>query len=464
MNIGLINPNREIKHPAVHIGLGYIASFTKKKRRGVNFKLLDTRLAKKNEINDFLNTKFNLIGITSSSQVFLEAVEIGNEIKTRFPETPVCIGGPHPSTVKEEALSGFPFDYAIYGEGEVTFLELIEHLNGERNISDINGLIYKDVSREVVKNPPREIIKDIDSIPFPDYNLFLMERYPQHRITTSRGCPFNCVFCNSHSIWTNRWRKRSAENIIEEIKLLTSNYKRKTVVFNDDSFNIDLKHVAKFCDMLIEQRLDILWSTSLRPERITPEIAVKMKKSGCYNVSIGIESANNEVLKKINKNITNEKIFNGIQIFRNAGIDVMGQFMIGNPGDNLETIKESIEFAKKSNLTGVEFYTALPYKDSLLWEYVNKHGKLLTDDECYKYHAINPRIIFETPDFTYADRVKAIEMAKKNGFYDALSKDRKSWILDTGKNLAKMSQVLFGGKLGNKIYLWLRDIYRRIFF
>jgi len=462
MNIGLINPNKGLKHAAVHIGIGYIASYARGTHKDLNIRFIDTRIAKETEIDAFLNTKYDIIGITSSSQVFLEAVEIGNKIKKIFKNTPICIGGSHASTVKEDCLQGFPFDYAIYGEGEISFSELIGYLKGNVDISTINGLIYKNTSGSIIRNPPREIIKDIDSIPFPAYDLFNMSGYPQHRITTSRGCPFNCVFCNSHSIWTNRWRKRSTKYLIEEIKILISKYKRKTIVFNDDSFNIDAKRVMNFCNELIIQKLNIIWSTSVRVDLITPEIAVKMKQSGCYNVSIGIESANNEVLKKMNKKTTIEKIYDGIIILRNAGIDVMGQFMIGNPGDNLDTVKESIEFAKMSNLTGVEFYTALPYKDTLLWGYVKKHGRLLVNVESYEYHTIVPRIIYDTPEFTYNERLKAIELAKENGFYNALSKDKKVWMLDIGKNLAKNLQRILAGKFGNQIYLWLRVLYRKM--
>ena len=462
MNIGLINPNKGLKHAAVHIGIGYIASYAKENHKDLNIRFLDTRIAKETEIETFLNTKYDLIGITSSSQVFLEAVEIGNKIKKIFPNTPICIGGSHASTVKEDCLYGFPFDYAIYGEGEISFSELIGYLKGNVDLLAINGLIYKSTSGSIIKNPPREIIKDIDSIPFPAYDLFNMSCYPQHRITTSRGCPFNCVFCNSHSIWTNKWRKRSTKYLIEEIKILISKYKRKTIVFNDDSFNIDAKRVMNFCNEIIMQKLNIIWSTSVRVDLITPEIAQKIKQSGCYNVSIGIESANNEVLEKINKKTTKEKIYDGINILRNAGIDVMGQFMIGNPGDNLDTVKESIEFAKMSNLTGVEFYTALPYKDTLLWEYVKEHGRLLVNVESYEYHTIVPRIIYDTPEFTYNERLKAIELAKENGFYNALSKDKKVWMLDIGKNIAKNLQRILTGKFGNQIYLWMRVLYRKM--
>ncbi len=461
MKIGLINPNHNLRDAAIHLGMGYLASYARLHHPDLEFNYLDTRVAKEKEIKNFFNETYELIGITASSQVFDEAIEIAKKIKHSHPETPICLGGSHASTERERCLSAYPFDFAAYGEGEQTFSELISFIKGEKILAEIHGLIYKDEAGSIHITTSRSLIPYIDEVPFPAYDLFEMSRYPQHRLTTSRGCPFECVFCNSSSLWTNKWRKRSPENIISEIKFLLKNYGQKTLVFNDDSFNIDAKRVLQFCNLLIEEKLDILWSTSIRVDLLTQEIADAMHHSGCYNVSIGIESANNEVLKRMNKHTTTEKIYGGIQILRQAGIDVMGQFMIGNPGDTLESVKESIEFAKTSNLTGIEFYTALPYRDSLLWDFVQSHGKLLTDTEPYTYHNISPRIIFETPKFTYEDRLKAIELATKNGFYHALTHDEKNWLVDGGRIVAKKIQKIAKGNLGNKIYLGLRKAYRK---
>ncbi len=463
MRIGLVNPNREIKEPAVHLGLGYIASYAAQNYPDLTFELLDTRVAKSNEVEKFIDKQFDFIGITATSQTFREAIALTTAIRSKWPKIPIVIGGAHCSTVKEEVLHNSPFDYAIYGEGEVTFSDLIGYFKGEKSITEINGLIYRNDVGEVVLNPVRALIEDLDSIPFPMYSLYKMNLYPQHRMITTRGCPHKCVFCNSHSIWTNKWRKRSAENIISEIEYLSTNYSMKSFVFNDDSFNIDLVRVEKICDYLIEKKTGIIWTTSVRVDRITETVAQKMKSAGCYNVSIGIESANNEVLRLMSKSNTREKIYEGIQIFRAAGVDVMGQFMIGNPGDTLNTIKESIEYAKTSNLNGVEFYTALPYKDTELWEYATTHGKMLTDKPAWEYHTINPRIVFDTPEFPYEDRVKAVELAIQNGFYHALSTDKRNILLDTGKQVAKLAQRIFKGKVGNQIYLFLRGTYRRFF-
>jgi anaerobic magnesium-protoporphyrin IX monomethyl ester cyclase len=462
MFIGLINPNKEIKEPAIHLGLGYLASYSAQKVPSLKFCLLDTRVATPAECKEFYSKPFDIIGITASSQVFTEALDIGKMLKEQNPERPLIIGGSHASTYKDDVLSNTPFDYAIYGEGEVTFVELLNHLMEKRPVDSIQGLIYRSANFGIKINPPREVIQDIDEIPFPDFSLYHMDRYSQHRMTTSRGCPYDCVFCNSKTIWTKRWRKRSAENVIAEIQYLIKNYALKSFVFNDDSFNIDLERVEKICDYLISLKPSIIWSTSVRADRITPVIAEKMKKAGCYIVNIGVESANDEVLKKMKKNTTREKILNGINILSNAGLDVGGQFMIGNPGDTLDTIKESIEFAKSSDLAMVEFYTALPYKGSLLYDYVIKEGTLLTDKPGYEYHTVNPRVIYETPEFSYSERLEAIELARQNGFYYALSTDRRINLLDLGRMLTKTSQKILGPTLGNKLYLSARSFYRKV--
>ncbi len=462
MKIGLINPNRNLKDAAIHLGLGYLASYARQQHLDLEFNLLDTRIARNKDFEEFFSQSYKLFAFTASSQVFDEAVEMAEKLKQSYPESLICIGGSHASTEKERCLADYPFDFAIYGEGEQTFSELIDHVKGERILDSIKGLVYKDKSGQIHVNLPRALITNVDQIPFPAYDLFQMKRYPHHRLATSRGCPYNCVFCNSSSLWTNKWRKRSPENILAEIKFLIKHYGKRTIVLNDDSFNIDAKRVIEFCNLLIEKKLNLIWTTSIRVDLVTQEVADLMRKSGCYNLSVGIESANDEVLKQMNKNTTKEKIYAGIQILRKAGIDVTGQFMIGNPGDTLETVAESIEFAKTSNLTGVEFYTALPYRGSLLWEFVEEHGNLLTDAEPYTYHNISPRIIFETPEFSYDDRLKAIGMATKNGFYHALTQDNRNLIVDGGRVMALSFQQVLKGKVGNKLYLGLRKAYRKM--
>lgn len=459
MKIGLINPNKYIKESSVHLGLGYIAAYALKYKNHLDFRVLDTGVAKDKEIKNYLDTKFDLIGITASSQVFLEAVELASLIKEKFPKTPVCIGGPHASIIKQDILVNYPFDFAVKGEGEKTFLELIDYVENNKSLNGIKGLIYKN-NGEIRENLSRELLNNISEIPFPAYYLFPMEKYPNHRIITSRGCPYDCVFCNSKTIWTRKWRKRTAEDIVSEIEFLITNYRRKTFALNDDCFNIDLERIHTICSLLIEKKLNIIWGGSIRIDCLDPETAQMMKKAGCYNLNIGIESGNEQVMSNIKKKLNRKQIMDGVNILRNAGIDVIGQFMIGNPGDTIESIKESIQFAQNLNLTGAEFYAALPYPETELYNYAKKNGRFLTDKDCTQYFDVEPRIIFETPEFSYDERLKAMELVSDAGFFTLESKDRKNILFSAGKFTAQKIQTALGPTLGNKVFVLLRKIYR----
>jgi len=457
MNIGFIFPNKDRRYKTVHLGLAYLAAYAREQHNDLNFQVLDTRVATLKETKKFFNASFDLIGITVFSPVYYEVIDIFNKIKKTNKKTPICLGGPYVTTIMEDVFCKTPADYAVYGEGEITFSELISHLMGKKELKDIEGLIYKNDQGKIITNSAREYIKDLNKLPLPAYEIFPMERYPLHRMVTSRGCPYSCAWCNSSSIWNHCYRTRTAESMILEIEFLIKTYGKKIFVFGDNSFNIDLNRVEKFCDLLITKRIKILWSISLRADIMTHEIARKMKEVGCYNVAIGIESANNEILSKINKSTTIEKIQAGIKMMKTAGIEVLSQFVIGSPYDTLDTIKESIEFAKKSECDYSNFYTVLPFKGTPQWDYVLNHGTLYTK-EIHDFHRINPRIVFETPEFPYKDRLEAIRLVKKEGFYS--NKDKKSWLFDYAKETSRKIQKLLPESAGERIYMLLKSIYR----
>ncbi len=458
MKIGLIFPNKDRKDKTVHLGLGYLASYARSIHSDLEIIILDTRVATKKETRAFFEKSFDLIGITVLSPVYFEVINILKLLKERNNKIKVCLGGPYVTTLMEEIFIETPADFAVYGEGELTFSELIYHLKGEIKKEDINGLMYKSESGEIKINSPRNYILDLDTLPMPAYDLFHMNRYPLHRIVTSRGCPFRCSFCNSSSIWEYKWRKRSAKKLIEEIEFLISHYKYKTFNFSDNSFNIDMERVNEFCDLIIKKGINILWSTPIRVELITPALAHKMKQAGCYSIGIGIESANNTILANMDKQSTIEKINKGIRIFKEAGIEVLGQFVIGSPGDTLDTIKESLEYAKNSELDFVMFYSILPFKGTSQWEYVKNNGNLYTN-VIHNYHTISPRIVFDTPEFSYEERLEAINLAKKAGYYS--DANNRNILFDYGREFVKMLQNYLPSSIGNKAYLVFKNVYRK---
>ena len=457
MNIGLIFPNRDRRYKTIHLGLAYLAAYAREQHEVLNFQVLDTRVATKKETRKFFDSTFDLIGITVFSPVYYEVIDIFNRIKKTNSRTAVCLGGPYVTTLMEEIFIKTPADFAIYGEGEITFSELIFHLKGQREPHEITGLMHLNGEGKVVTNPPRAYIRNLNSLPLPAYDLFPMERYPLHRMVTTRGCPYACAWCNSSSIWKKGYRTRSAENIIEEVEFLIKRHGKKIFIFGDNTFNGDLKRVEAFCDLLLEKKIRILWSASFRADIMTGEIANKMKEAGCYNASIGIESANNEILSKMNKSATIEKIAEGIRMMKAAGIEVLAQYVIGSPYETLQTVKESVEFAKKSECDYSNFYTVLPFKGTPQWDYIVKNGTFLTK-EIHDFHSVSPRIVFETPEFTYKERLEAIRLVKKEGFYS--NKDKKSLWFDYAKETSRKIQELLPGSIGEKVYYALKSIYR----
>jgi radical SAM superfamily enzyme YgiQ (UPF0313 family) len=324
-------------------------------------------------------------------------------------------------------------------------------------LEEISGLIYKNGDGGIIVNPEREKIKDLDSLPLPAYDIFPMKRYPLHRMVTARGCPYSCAWCNSSSIWDHSYRTTSPENMVREVEFLVRNYGKKIFVFGDNSFNADLERVAAFCDLLLERKLNILWSVSLRADIMTQDIAFKMRKAGCYNVSIGIESANNDILQKIGKGTTIEKMTEGIKMLKQAGIEIMSQYVMGSPWETLDTIRESIEYARKSGCDYTNFYAILPYKGTAQWEYIKEHGTFLSE-EIHDYHSMNPRVVFETPEFSYQERVEAIKMVKKLGYYS--NQDKKNWMFDLAKETGRKIQSMLPETAGEKLYMILKSIYR----
>lgn len=420
MKIGLIDPGSKkiiLNEKFPHLGLAYIAAVLDRNDRQIS--ILDVSMTDENKICQFLNERYDIIGISATSFTFSQALELAKKIKETNSDVITVLGGPHVSIGLESTLYSPYFDYSVVGEGELTMLELVKLLQkntkpSAKDLSSISGLIFRNDS-DIVVNPQRPRIDHLDNLPFPAFQYFTMEEYGIYPILTSRGCPFGCTFCAIKAIWGTTWRHRSPENIVSEIENAREKFdwEKKPFSIVDDSFNVKPKRVEEFCDLIIEKGLDIQWfSAGFRADKVTRSLAEKMKKSGCIAVSIGIESASNDVLRKIKKKETIEEISQGCEILAEVGIPVEGQFMIGNPGDTFETVQKSIEFARKHKFANAGFYLALPYPKTELWDYVREHGRFLKEDYTQFHHFANEPV-FETPEFPAKERTKAYIMARK---------------------------------------------------
>lgn len=458
MRIGLIYPNQGKKEKAFHVGLASIAAFTRDRHPDAVIDVLDTRIATQQRIDRFVSSGHRIIGITAMAGIFKQVLAMARSIKAASPSTLVCVGGPYVSTLEEGILAFEDIDLAVFGEGEETFSEIIRTLKEGGSFEGISGLIHRTAAGTVVMNAPRKATFAIDGLPMPAYDLFDMDAYPVHRIVTSRGCPFKCTFCSSAAVWEHKWKKRSPKSLVDEMEHLLKHHGRKTFFFNDDTFNMSMQRAEEICDELIARKLHVLWSTPLRADRITDALARKMKAAGCYNVGIGIESANNALLARMEKDTTIEAITAGIRTFRANGIEVLGQFLIGNMGETRETFRETLDYALRSELDFVLFYSVVPYKGTRHWEYVEREGRFL-HTVIHEFQDIDPRIIFETKDFTYADRLEAIRITKEHGYY--VDDNRMSLLFDFGRSAAKRFQRVLPPRMGNVLYLGMKRFYRR---
>lgn len=420
MKIGLIDPGYKktlFNESFPYLGLGYIAAMLE--NHGHQVEILDVDLVGKKGTYHFLRNGFDLFGISATSFTISKALQIAEQIKAINGDNIIVLGGPHVSIMMESVLKPPHIDYAIYGEGEFTMLELTNLLEKAtkpkpEDLSVIKGLIFRD-GKQTIVNSKRPRIYNLDDLPFPAFHLFDMEKYTIYPILTSRGCPFGCAFCSIKPIWGTAWRCRSPENIAQEIDYALQKFKWGKRLFNiiDDSFNVDPERVMHFCKLILDRGVRIKWfAWGIRADRVSLNLALTMKEAGCIAVSVGIESANNEVLKKMGKKETLEEIIRGCQNLFQAGIPISATFMIGNIGDTFETVKESLKFARSQLFFNIFFYLALPYPKTELWDYVKEKGRFLYEDFTHFHHFSNEPI-FETPEFLAVERAKAYALSRR---------------------------------------------------
>ena len=416
IHVGFIDPgSKKLSDSMPHIGLAYIAASLEQKGHSVS--ILDTGISERNEVETFVRTPFDIIGVTATSFTFRDAVEVIKVVKDTNPQVPIVLGGPHASVAREELFGCEEIDFAVYGEGEEAMPELVRCLEGGSDFSQgsyeaIAGLMYRK-NGKIVVNALRPWNRALDSLPFPSYGSLPMERYELYPLITSRGCPYECTYCAASTVWGRRWRARSPENLLEEIQYLLSNWGRKEIAVCDDNFNVQVNRAMRFCELLIDSGMNVEWSCwSFRADCADPDLLKAMKESGCKSVSVGIESANPQVLKNIKKRETVEEIEEGIRNIKEAGLQCIGLNMIGNQGDNSNTIGETIAFNRKLKIDDAKFFLAIPYPKTELWDYVEKNGRFLKTDYT-QFHHFSDEPIFETDDFTAEERAEAYRTARK---------------------------------------------------
>lgn len=398
-----------------HLGLGYVAASLE--RNGERVRVLDSGVATYRELQRFLSQPADLFGLSVVSFTFREAVQAARAVKQRYPSTPVVLGGPHTSIDPAGCLAESAVDYALRGEGEEVVIDLVEVFKRRTDptpevLGKVPGLIWRQ-GGEVRINPAVPRVQELDELPFPAWHLFPMDRYQQHPVLTSRGCPIHCRFCAVETIWGRQWLRRDPEQVAGEVAWLLRHWGRKPVHINDDNLTLDTRHVAGVCAAFQQQRLGVNWvAQGVRADALTAELTEQMRRSGCHRVSLGIESADPAVLKAIGKQETVEEIARAVRLCQNAGIQVLGMFMVGNPGDTEATVERSLAFAAEARIDLPAFYMAIPYPTTGLWTYVTEHGRFLNPDYlAFTHESSEP--VFETPEFPAEARKRVFAKAQK---------------------------------------------------
>ena len=352
----------QMHHPP--LGLLNIAASLEK--AGVEVSLCDATINNLNfdQVREELRQGYDIIGITTLTATRESAYLCASIAKEENQGATVVLGGPHITFLAEIALKMLPFvDVVVRGEGELTFLELVQRISTGQSYQDVNGMSCRDERGVPCSNPDREVVENLDALPFPAWHLAPMNKYfkafsekefsiqkPCTVIMTSRGCPGNCIFCSNRAMWGRGVRRRTIENVIEEIKLLHDEYGVRDIHFLDDTFTANKKWVTGFCDELLRSKMGISWRCQGRVDTVNDDLLTTMKKAGCYFICYGVESSSARMQKIMQKDITAEQATEAIKLTEAAGMLVGADFIIGLPGEEEEDREETLAFIRKSPL------------------------------------------------------------------------------------------------------------------
>jgi radical SAM superfamily enzyme YgiQ (UPF0313 family) len=412
----------------LNIGLAYIAGALT--RKGYFVQVLDYNNTISNIPfkNFLLQYKPDVIGYSIKTATYKSSITLMKVGRSLFPNILQIAGGPHVTVGCKEFMKENReyIDIAVLGEGEETFVELCEKLEDRKSWKDIKGIAYYNEDEYLEIGIPR-FVSNLNSLPFPNFEVFipkpkemLSHSYP---LITSRGCPYNCIYCCVRSVSGNKWRHRRVDNIIEELKNAKKKYDINRFEIYDDNFNLKPEYVISFCERLIKENIRIKWDccNGLRANSVTRELAFKMKEAGCEFVSIGIESVDRKVFNNIRKGETLNDIIKAIDCFREAKMPTIGLFIIGLPYDDFNKVRRSYEFVKRQKLLTAHFNMLTIYPGTELWKFVHRYGRIIRDYREGSHFGVTPVVTWETPGFSEKERVTAYKMIHtKLGRFDLL--------------------------------------------
>lgn len=366
-----------------------------------------------------------IVVVYTSTPSIYNDVAIAAEIGSMLPDCFVVLTGPHVSALPAESLAlNKNVDAVARGEYDATIAELALILQNKDALSKVRGLTYRS-GEEIVHNPDREFIEDLDSFPFvsevykkhlnvSDY-FYAHCRFPVISIFTSRGCYAKCNYCvYPEKMFGRRQRQRSPENIVAEFEYIQRELPEvKEVLIDDDTFSFHSEHTKKFCDLMIAKGIKLPWTVECRAN-LAYETMALMKRAGCRLIVVGFESADDQILKNVCKGINLAQMRKFVADAKRAGIMLHSCFMAGNQGETKETLEKSLEFAKEINADTCQFFPLMVYPGTPAYSWA-KDNKYLETEDFSKW--LTPEglhnTIISTPELTSRDLVDFCDRARR---------------------------------------------------
>lgn len=348
-----------------------------------------------------LSYKPNLVGLQAMTFTLPDAYLVAKAIKRLSPKVKVIIGGPHPTIYPKETVSLEGVDFAFAGEGEFGLIQLLDRLYEPQLWCTVPGLAYKN-GGGLYFNPVKEMIKDLDSVPFPArdsspytrYTSILAKRNPITIMITSRGCPFDCVFCNRMG---RKYRCHSAEYVLREIESIL-NLGIQEIFIHDDTFTINRGRVEAICQGIIERKYDAIWEARTRVDCVDEDLLALMRRAGCHRLSFGVESGSKKVLKSMRKGVDIDRIRQVFSWCKREGIITLADFMFGNLDEEMEDIQKSLDLMKQIAPDFVQYSICSPYPDTPLYQIGLENG--IIPHDIWLEFAQNPLQDFHSPVWT----------------------------------------------------------------
>jgi len=329
--------------------------------------------------NSVRQTSPKVVGIPYMSPVKYVVEKIVNIVKEVDGDIKIVAGHAHPTFYPEEVMQNPAIDFVIGGEGEIPLLKLVEELKKDNpKLETVPGIYYRDREGQVRSNKGIDFIGNLDELPFLARDLVLgcdYDSYREHNIYTNRGCPYTCTFCADRRLWGGKVRRRSIENVIEEIIQINDTFKVDLLAIIDGTFTYDRQYLEAFCNKLIDLQLNIRWGCTARHDNLDKEILKLMKRAKCRGLYFGMESGSDRILKAINKKITIEDTIRVSKMTRDAGIISINSIIMGLPYETKEDMEETLELMQKVKTDFIDINSYIPLPGTPMYDSMCKEDQ-----------------------------------------------------------------------------------------